>query len=86
MVRIIWTEPALQDLDMIADYIAFDKPQASSKLVRQIFAKVENLSKFPNSLAHRRICHKHMVINNEHMQGDRVIYMRIEEYSTGIWL
>jgi plasmid stabilization system protein ParE len=28
MAEIIWTEPALSDLDTIADYIALDKPEA----------------------------------------------------------
>lgn len=28
MAEIIWTEPALADLDAIADYIALDKPDA----------------------------------------------------------
>jgi hypothetical protein len=27
MAQIIWTEPALSDLDAIADYIALDKPE-----------------------------------------------------------
>ena len=47
MVKIIWTEPALQDLDAIADYVALDKPIAARKLVQQVFAKVERLQKFP---------------------------------------
>ena len=29
MVELIWSEPALQDLDAIADYIALDKPEAA---------------------------------------------------------
>jgi toxin ParE1/3/4 len=35
MARLIWTEPALQDLDGIADYIALDKPDAARKFVRR---------------------------------------------------
>ena len=30
MAEIIWTEPALADLDAIADYIALDKPDAAA--------------------------------------------------------
>lgn len=47
MARLIWTEPALQDLDAIADYIALDKPDAARKFVGRVFAKVEKLRKFP---------------------------------------
>jgi toxin ParE1/3/4 len=47
MARLIWTEPALQDLNAIADYIALDKPDAARKFVRRVFAKVEKLRQFP---------------------------------------
>ncbi len=47
MVELIWTEPAIQDLEVIADYIALDKPEAAKKLVSRIFEKVENLKRFP---------------------------------------
>lgn len=47
MARLIWTDPALQDLEQIADYIALDNPAAAKRLVRKVFAKVELLQKFP---------------------------------------
>lgn len=49
MARIIWTEPALDQLDEIAAYIALDKPIAAGKLVKRIFSSVEHLEKFPAS-------------------------------------
>lgn len=49
MARIIWTEPALQDLDGIADYISLDKPAAASKFVRRVFARIEQLADQPKS-------------------------------------
>ncbi len=49
MVEIVWTEPALNDLDTIADYIALDKPVAARQLVRRIFARVEQLTTHPDS-------------------------------------
>jgi len=33
MAQIIWSEPALLDLNDIAEYIALDKPDAASHLV-----------------------------------------------------
>jgi toxin ParE1/3/4 len=47
MAYIIWAEPALLDLEAIADYIALDKPNAAEKFVQRVFAEVEKLQKFP---------------------------------------
>ena len=47
MAKIIWTEPALERLDAIADYIAKDKPDAADRLVRRIFERVDLLEQFP---------------------------------------
>ena len=49
MARIIWTEPALVDLDQIADYISLDKPTAASQFVQRVFDRIEQLSIHPNS-------------------------------------
>lgn len=47
MARIVWTEPALHDIEAIADYISLDKPDAAKKLVRRIFETVQKLRRFP---------------------------------------
>lgn len=49
MAEVIWTEPALADLDAIADYIALDKPGAASALVKRVFEHVEHLQTHPES-------------------------------------
>ena len=49
MAQIIWTEPALSDLNEIAEYIALDKANAAKKLVGNVFTKVERLETFPMS-------------------------------------
>ena len=49
MARIIWTEPALQELDEIADYISLDNPTAAKKLVREAFKRVDHLAYHPKS-------------------------------------
>ena len=49
MAQIIWAEPALIDLDEIAEYIALDKPGAAKKLVKDVFASVKRLKQFPKS-------------------------------------
>jgi len=43
MAEVIWAEPALNDLDAIADYIALDNPEATRRLVR--LQPVRNVSK-----------------------------------------
>ena len=49
MAKIIWTEPALIDLNEIAEYIALDKPTVANNLVQKIFTKTERLEGFPGS-------------------------------------
>ena len=47
MAQIIWTEPALSDLNEIAEYIALDKVEAARLLVEQVFKSVGQLEQFP---------------------------------------
>ena len=49
MAEIVWTEPALHDLDAIADYIALDEPQAARRLVQRVFQHVGQLAEQPES-------------------------------------
>lgn len=49
MAEIVWTDPALGDLDAIADYIALEDPVAASKLVKKIFSHVAQLAEHPES-------------------------------------
>lgn len=49
MAQIIWTEPALDNLNDIAEYIAVSNPNAAKSLVRNVFSKVQRLEQFPDS-------------------------------------
>lgn len=49
MAQIIWTEPALNDLDQIAEYIALSNLQAAQLLVKKVFDKVDRLEDHPMS-------------------------------------
>ncbi|QHS10343.1 type II toxin-antitoxin system RelE/ParE family toxin [Sinimarinibacterium sp. NLF-5-8] len=49
MAEIVWSEPALSDLDAIADDIALENPVAASELVQRVFAHVEPLADHPES-------------------------------------
>jgi addiction module RelE/StbE family toxin len=49
MAEVVWTDPALQELSNIAEYIALDKPAAARHLIKEVFEKVERLQDFPLS-------------------------------------
>lgn len=46
---LIWSAPALDDLDEIASFIALDKPSAAAALVRRTLQSVERLREQPES-------------------------------------
>ena len=49
MADVVWTEPALLDMEDVADYIALDNPAAARRLVHAIFAATDRLERFPQS-------------------------------------
>ncbi len=49
MAEIVWAEPALDDLDEIAEYIALDKLNAAQSLVRAVFRRIDLLGQSPKS-------------------------------------
>lgn len=49
MAQVIWTEPALSDLNEIAEYIALDNFDAAAHLVQEVFSAVERLEQHPKS-------------------------------------
>jgi toxin ParE1/3/4 len=49
MAEIVWTEPALADLDAIADYIALENPVVAAEVVKRIFLHVQQLTEHPES-------------------------------------
>ena len=49
MAEIVWTEPALNDLNNIAEYITVSNLVAAKQLVKEVFAKVDMLEEYPKS-------------------------------------
>jgi len=49
MARLVWTEPALDDLNEVAEYIAMSNLPAAKKLVRSVFTKLSRLKEHPAS-------------------------------------
>lgn len=46
MAELIWTGPALSQLDAIAAYIALDKPDAAKAVVRRVIELTDQVQKF----------------------------------------
>ncbi len=51
MKRILWTEPALVDLEAIRDYIARDSDVYAAATVERILEAVERIGAFPRAVA-----------------------------------
>ena len=49
MAQVTWTDPALEDLNRIAEFIASDSPDAASALVERVVSHVAQLSGHPKS-------------------------------------
>jgi toxin ParE1/3/4 len=49
MAEIIWSDPALSDLEAIADYIALENATAAAELVKRIIDHVAQLAHHPES-------------------------------------
>jgi toxin ParE1/3/4 len=46
-MKILWTEPAIEDLRNLYSYIANDSPEYASSFVERIILSVEKLTSFP---------------------------------------
>lgn len=97
MARLIWTEPALADLEAVAEYVAIHNPAAASAFVRRVFAHVGQLAAFPDSgsrpaeldldTRYRQIIEPPVRIFYRHDQGIVLVLhvMRAERLLRGDW-
>jgi toxin ParE1/3/4 len=46
-MKVVWTAPALRELEAIGDYIARDNPRASVRVVTRVFDLVDTLADHP---------------------------------------
>ncbi|MDR3672502.1 MAG: type II toxin-antitoxin system RelE/ParE family toxin [Holophaga sp.] len=46
-VKVVWSEPALEELGQALEYIAFDQPAAARGLWQQARAATRNLRRYP---------------------------------------
>jgi addiction module RelE/StbE family toxin len=48
VARVVWSEPALEDLEEIAEYIAADSPRYAQITITRIFERTEVLETHPS--------------------------------------
>ena len=85
MAEVIWIQPALADLDAIADYIALENPTAAAGLVQRIFRHVDRHGEHPllgpvvPELSHDRYCHLVEPTGRVfyRVDGDRVLVLHV---------
>ena len=46
MAKVIWTEPALAQLELIVGFIALDKPEAARAVAGRVFAGTDRIARF----------------------------------------
>ena len=49
MVKIIWTEIAIEDLRLIHEYISYDSKLYADRFIEKIINRVDQLESFPKS-------------------------------------
>ncbi|MDQ8209655.1 type II toxin-antitoxin system RelE/ParE family toxin [Coraliomargarita sp. SDUM461003] len=86
MAEVIWTEPALNALDEIADHIALEDYEAACRLVSRVFEKVElledspKLGNIPKDL--RDTPYRRLVINPVYVyyrpEGDGIVIIFVD--------
>ena len=47
MAEVVWTEPALFDLEALGDYIALDDAEAARRLIQRLFDRTDQLANHP---------------------------------------
>jgi toxin ParE1/3/4 len=72
-MRILWTDPALQDLESIRDYIKRDSEYYASLFIERIIEAVERLETFPE-MGHRVPEAEEENIREIIFQNYRIIY------------
>ncbi len=73
MVKLIWTEFALDDLKLIHEYISLDSKQYADRFIEKIIIRVDQLYNFPTS--GRKVPEFNLESIRELIEGNyRIIY------------
>ncbi len=73
MVKVIWTDFAIEDLKSIHEYISKDSLSYANKFIEKVIARVDQLENFPNS--GRIVPEFHSELIRELIEGNyRIVY------------
>lgn len=81
MVKIIWSDLAIDDLKNIHEYIAKDSKIYADNLIVKLISKIDQLESFPKS--GRIVPEFNSDIIRELIDGNYRIIYRVSEYSVG---
>lgn len=81
-MRVEWTEPALDDMAAIRDYIAEDSPENAYRFIERLFDAAEKLTDFPERGRHVPEAERHDV--RELLYKDYRIIYRIKSEQVDI--
>jgi toxin ParE1/3/4 len=83
MVKLIWTDTAINDLGDIGDYIAESSEKYAKLTVKKLFERTDILKTFPK--AGRKVPEKNEENIRELIEGNyRIIYEIVSEYQINI--
>lgn len=82
MAKIIWSESALKDIELIAEFIARDSKERASLFVQRLISAVERLTSFPHS--GRIVPEVGEEKDREVIYGVYRIMYRVEEAKSGL--
>ncbi|MEO7532413.1 MAG: type II toxin-antitoxin system RelE/ParE family toxin [Ferruginibacter sp.] len=83
MVKVIWTEIALEDLRLIHEYISKDSKFYADRFVEKLIRRVDQLENFPKS--GRVVPEFNYEIIRELIEGNyRIIYKISDSHNIGI--
>ena len=75
-MRVRWTEPALEDMEGIQNYIAKDSSFYARQFIERIFEVVKNLDTFPDLGREVPEAEERDDVRELIFQGYRIIYLR----------
>jgi toxin ParE1/3/4 len=76
-VEINWTDPALDDLDAIFEYVGGNAPAYANHFIQQIMLAADRLERFPHS--GRRVPEAEDDLREVIFQSYRIIYWIVDE-------
>jgi len=83
MVKVVWTEPALRDLDDIGEYIAKDSERYAKEIIRSIFESTELIKFQPK--AGRIVPEFKIYYLRELIRGNyRIVYRIVDKFRVDI--